>query len=348
VLAFVPEEERIQYSAMTGQSLYYMGEMDLKHKVLAIAEEEGVSKAAYALKLLQSEGSLSIASTGKDPATGKLVTNQYRVEGPVMIFLTTTAIDLDEELLNRCLVLTVNEEREQTQAIHRMQREAQTLEGLLRRRERKEILRRHQNAQRLLEPLFVANPFAMELQFPDGLPRMRRDHAKYLALIRTIALLHQHQRAVREAHGVRYIEVERSDIETADKLMREMLNHSLDELPPQTRRLLGLIVEYVGGRVDFRFSRRDVRGATQWGHTQLKIHLHRLEELEYLIVHRGGRGQSYVYELNWSGSEEEKSGLGRGDVGGVSVGGRVAGSRMNIGPNGVLALDSEKRLYTVA
>jgi len=30
VLAFVPEEERIQYSAMTGQSLYYMGEMDLK------------------------------------------------------------------------------------------------------------------------------------------------------------------------------------------------------------------------------------------------------------------------------------------------------------------------------
>ena len=49
-----------------------------------------------------------------------------------MIFLTTTAIELDEELLNRCLVLTVNEDREQTQAIHRVQREAQTLEGLLR------------------------------------------------------------------------------------------------------------------------------------------------------------------------------------------------------------------------
>ena len=48
-----------------------------------------------------------------------------------MIFLTTTAIELDEELLNRCLVLTVNEDREQTQAIHRLQREQQTLEGLL-------------------------------------------------------------------------------------------------------------------------------------------------------------------------------------------------------------------------
>jgi hypothetical protein len=50
-------------------------------------------------------------------------------------------------------------------------------------------------------------------------------------------------------------------------------------------------------RSDFRFSRRDVREFTGWGDTQLKIHLHRLEEMEYLLVHRGGRGQSFVYEL---------------------------------------------------
>ena len=122
VLALMPEEERVQYSAMTGQSLFYMGETDLKHKVLAIVEEEGAERASYALKLLQSEGELTIASTGKDPATGKLVTQEYRVEGPVMIFLTTTAVEIDEELLNRCIVLTVDEEREQTRAIHERQR----------------------------------------------------------------------------------------------------------------------------------------------------------------------------------------------------------------------------------
>ncbi len=144
----------MQYSAMTGQSLYYMGETDLKNKVLAIVEEEGVSRAAYALKLLQSEGVLTIASTGKDPATGRLTTQQYRVEGPVMIFLTTTAMEVDEELLNRCLVLSVNEDREQTQAIHRLQREQQTIEGLLARQERAKIAHLHRNAQRLLGPLF--------------------------------------------------------------------------------------------------------------------------------------------------------------------------------------------------
>jgi DNA primase catalytic core len=285
VLAFVPEEQRIQYSAMTGQSLFYMGETDLKHKVLAIVEEAGAQQASYALKLLQSEGELTIASTGKDPATGRLLTHQYRVEGPVMIFLTTTAIDIDEELLNRCLVLTVNEDREQTQAIHRIQRESQTIEGLLRRQDRGELLRLHRNAQRLLKPVSVANPYARGLTFLDSQTRTRRDHTKYLTLIRAITLLHQHQRPrkTREHQGkpFEYIEVTLDDIAVANRLTAEVLGRSLDELPPQTRRLLLLVDRMVAAeckrqkieRSEYRFSRRDVRAATGWGDTQLRLHL---------------------------------------------------------------------------
>ena len=47
VLEMMPEDERVQYSAMTGQSLFYMGETNLKHKILAIAEEEGAENASY-------------------------------------------------------------------------------------------------------------------------------------------------------------------------------------------------------------------------------------------------------------------------------------------------------------
>ena len=371
VLQFVPEEERIQYSSMTGQSLFYMGEMDLKHKVLAIVEEEGARSAAYALKLLQSEGALSIASTGKDPATGKLVTHQYRVEGPVMMFLTTTAIDIDEELLNRCLVLAVNEDREQTQAIHRLQREQQTLEGLMRREERRELIRLHQNAQRLLKPLFVANPYARELTFLDSLTRTRRDHAKYLTLIRAIALLHQHQRSVKTAQHrgktIEYIEVEPRDIDVANRLIGEVLGRSLDELPPQTRRLLLLIDEYVKAecarlqvaRADFHFSRRDVRTATGWHETQLRVHLDRLQEMEYLLVHRGGRGQSFVYELvyepsadaakpqlpglihiydtNFAGVADGFAARSRRQSGAFAATSRPHETRMNTGANGSFA-----------
>ncbi len=362
VLALLPEEQRVQYSAMTGQSLFYMGETDLKHKVLAIVEEEGAMRAAYALKLLQSEGVLTIASTGKDATTGRLITHLYRVEGPVMIFLTTTAIDLDEELLNRCLVLTVDEDRAQTQAIHRKQREAQTLEGLLAKHDRNEVLTLHRNVQRLLKPVFVANPYARELTFLDSQTRARRDHMKYLTLIRSITLLHQHQRPrkTKEHRGqtLEYIEVTKDDIATANRLAHEVLGRSLDELPPQTRRLVLLVDDMVCAecerkkieRPDFRFSRKDVRAFTKWSDSQLKRHLHRLEELEYLTVHQGGRGQSMVYELTFdrqedsgrpvlpglievekltgcsydekkSGVKEEKSGSSLAQVRGVSGGG---------------------------
>ena len=374
VLKFVPEEDRIVYSAMTGQSLFYMGERDLKHKILAIAEEHGAARASYALKLLQSEGELTIASTSKDAATGKLVTEEYRVEGPVMIALTTTAAEIDEELLNRCLVLTIDEGREQTAAIHAAQRERRTLAGLLAKAERDVILKTHQDAQRLLEPLAVVNPYANRLTFLDDRTRTRRDHEKYLTLIDAIALLHQHQRTIKTLASpcgtkvLRYIEAEIADIALANELAHEVLGRTLDELPPQTRKLLALLVSLVerecaaqsARRADYRFSRRQVRESTKWGDTQLKIHLARLVELEYLLIHRGGRGQSFEYELLYdgaaaghaahvsglidvealshydaerSGSSDARSGLSRGAVGGVSAGGRAPDSLVSLEEN---------------
>ena len=310
VLAFMPSEAKVKYSAMTGQSLFYMGETNLKHKCLAIVEEEGASRASYALKLLQSEGELTIASTGKCPTTGNLITQEYRVEGPVALLLTTTARDIDEELMNRCLVLAVDEGREQTRAIHQRQRDKRTLQGLHVRRERDALIALHQDAQRLLKPLDVLNPFAQFLTFPDQTTRLRRDHEKYLTLIDTIALLHQYQRRVQSnpsgsgGAALDYIEVTLDDIAAANRIAHEVLGRSLDELPPQTRRLLKLIDGYVREqcavqkirRSDFHFSRRALREAIAWGDTQLKIHLARLSEMEYLVTHRS-KNNGFEYEL---------------------------------------------------
>jgi DNA primase len=312
----VPPEERVQYSAMTGQSLFYLGETDMQHKILAIAEEEGVRQAAYALKLLQSDGELTMASTGKDDVTGNLVTKQYSVKGPVMLMLTTTAIDVDEELMNRCMVLSVNESREQTRAIHARQRMKQTLAGLLAANDKLAITHLHQNAQRLLNPVLVVNPYADRLTFLDDKTRMRRDHVKYLTLIRAIALLHQHQREVKtvEHRGQRlaYIEASRDDIALANTIVHDVLGRTLDDLPPQTRRLLSLVRDMVRDMAqlqgiaprEVRFTRRDVRAATQWSDGQLKIHCTRLTEMEYLLVHGGGRGQHLQYELLYDGDKE--------------------------------------------
>jgi DNA primase len=211
--------------------------------------------------------------------------------------------------MNRCLVLSVDEAREQTRAIHRLQRERRTLAGLTRKHEKQVILTVHRNAQRLLRPLAVVNPYADQLTFLDDRTRTRRDHEKYLTLIDTIALLHQYQRQIKTATVagavVEYIEASLSDIELANRIAHEVLGVSLDELPPQTRRMFAGVQALVREKMaaqglpqrDIRFSRSEVRAATGLSDTQARIHLERLAALEYLLTHRGQRGQSYEYEL---------------------------------------------------
>jgi hypothetical protein len=409
VLATFPPEDQIKYSAMTGQSLYYLGETNLQHKILAIVEEEGAERASYALKLLQSEGELTIASTGKDAKSGRMETVTYRVQGPVMLFLTTTAVDIDEELQNRCLVLAVDESPDQTRRIHERQRHARTLDGLRLKKEKAATLRVLRNAQRLLEPLDIVNPHARALTFTAGRTRTRRDHEKYLTLIDTITLLHQHQRhrsrwthiaaaseseaaegkkgdqataANDHAHQARqekaplrdpflfscqssaapalpssgsaglatgveaaysadstpsslppsqaqngvqgkpspagglgaappsslggtYLEVTLADIALANRLAPVLLGRCLDDLPPQTRRLLDAIHDLVRRRAaeeaipwsEVLFSRREIRLSLGWSVTQTRIHLDRLQEHDCITPARGRFGQTFLYAL---------------------------------------------------
>jgi hypothetical protein len=309
ILAFIPPERRIKYSAMTGQALFYMGGADLAHKILAIVEEEGAEKASYALKLLQSEGELRIASTGKDPHTGRMETQEYHLQGPVMIFLTTTSHTINDELENRALILTVDESREQTERIHALQREARTEAGLERKARRDELLALHRAAQSLLQPLPVFNPYSTKLRFLSDRLRTRRDHEKYLLLIDSLALLFQHQRERKMIAGREHVVVALDDIARANALAHEVLGRGLDDMPPQARRLLGLVqqmqrerVKRAKGSDGGHWRRRDLRAFTGWSDTALKVHLGRLVELEYVLASRDPEHlNGQLYELMFDG-----------------------------------------------
>src|SRR6056297_1761052 len=242
ILRFMPPEELFRCSAMTSQSLYYLGKENLQHKILSIAEEEGVREASYQLKLLQSEGQLSLVSTSKETGTGRTTAERYEVRGPVALLMTTTSLSVDPELMNRCLVISVDESDMQTEAIVEQQRQADTLAGLQRRIEHKQIIKRHQNAQRLLRPITIVNPYADQLKFITRQARHRRDHQKYLSLIKTVTLLHQHQREVKQltlaGKQIEYLEVRRRDIALANKVADWALGRTIDDLSGPTRRLL--------------------------------------------------------------------------------------------------------------
>lgn len=320
VLALIPEEAKVMLSALTPQSLYYLGELDIRHKVLSIDEEEGASKASYPLKVLHSEGELSIASTGKDPKTGELQTSLYKVVGPISPYSTSTSNEIDEEMQNRCITLTVDESREQTRAIHRYQREMATIEGLRKRKRRGPVTQLHHDVQRLLGdgPVDVHVPYARDLTFMDAKTRMRRDQQKYLTLIQAITLLHRYQRKIQreEDDGLvyEYILATREDVALANELANEVLGRSLSELSPQTQGFLRALHAVVTkecerqqiARSAYRFRRRHLLQWTGLSMTQVRRHLACLVEHEYVLVHRGRNGMSYEYELLYNGEGDDR------------------------------------------
>ena len=78
--------------------------------------------------------------------------------------------------------------------------------------------------------------------------------------------------------------------------MHEVLGRTLDELPPQTRKVLEAIAAAVKAKSvpceSVRFSRREVRAWTGQSDTQARAHLERLVELEYLLTHRGSEARA--------------------------------------------------------
>ncbi|MGH9969079.1 MAG: CHC2 zinc finger domain-containing protein [Pyrinomonadaceae bacterium] len=308
--AFVPPEEAVRVTRLTGQALFYKDPYSLQQKVLAIAEDEGALQAVYSLRNLASEQHLSIAATRTDPNTGKLHTEHYEVYGPVVIVLTTTSPEaFDEETRSRFVQLTMDESVEQTRAILERQRHRYTLAGVMEQATSEQVRRLHHNAQRLLRPLKVVNPFMEYLTYPAERLLFRREQQKYLSLMNAIALLHQQQRETkREVEGdveVEYVEVTVEDVALANQLAKDVLARALDELAPpvrgmyeELRALCARRAEELKCDVDnVQLSRREIREATGWSDWQVRSYCQKLVELEYLYATVNGNGRPCVYSL---------------------------------------------------
>ena len=162
-------------------------------------------------------------------------------------------------------------------------------------------------------------PWAEQLSFRTDQTRARRDHATYLSLIASIALLHQHQRkrVTRSRNGdiEPCVVATAADLEWANRLAREALGARRESLLPQTRRLLEQLDGYVAKRaeaesidpIELRFTQRELREALHWPDRALRRQLVRLVELEYVLVYRTGCGNQRVYQLLHDGRAAESA-----------------------------------------
>ena len=313
ILSLIPEEDYIKYTRLTDQALFYK-DGNLAHKILAIEELDGMNGAMYSIRTMQSSKKITVAYTGKDPMTGEMRTGENTVEGPLMVFITTTEAEIDGETASRFMFITIDESREMTEKILAKQRQSHTLQGMMHRLKGTDVTRKHKNANRLLKPVKVLNPYAELLTFTSKSLRVRRDHTKYLNLIQAICYLFQYQRKIHTVDyagkTLEYINVTLQDIAAANRIADEVLGRSLDELSPPSRKLLGLIREMCEqqaekGEREKCFSRRDIREYAGWSDFQVKTHIRQLEELECLYSLTGRKGKEYVYELVYTGGGED-------------------------------------------
>jgi len=308
-LLLTPEEDVVRVSTLSDKALFYMDRYALKNRVLAIEEAAGI-KDMYSIRTLITEGHLTIETV----AGGKLRKNT--VEGKAAVFQTTTNPDINPETKSRFFVIGVDESREQTRSILELQRRAQTLEGIIERNQRENIIRKHHNFQRLLKNYAVVNPYAESLFYGDDRLQARRDQPKFLTLCTAIAFLRQMTKEVKFYKGeieLEYIEVDPFDIKLATELASEVMGTSLDDISiPARELLLELDRMLPRGRERYQrtFTRQDIISFTGWTRTRLHIHLQELIEMELVLKVSGGTNSLQNYQLLFQGETERKFLLG--------------------------------------
>jgi hypothetical protein len=312
-----PPEDVESISDLSPQALFYYGEDDLKNRFIVIGEKEGSQGADYPLRELITRRSLTKAIPMKDATTGEIKTVTIRVNGPISLAETTTSGNVNQENLNRCFVLSIDESEEQTRLIHELQRRNYTLTGYLQRRELSKIIEKHVYAQRLLRPVLVFNPYAEALSFPTASLRTRRDNEKFLRLINVICFLHQYQRKLQrkkitEREVVEYIDCTPEDYRIAYDLLADgVLDNTLDDLPAPARKLLELTKRYLEERSrrdgvpveKIVFERKDIRQHTSWSFAQVRNNFRVLRDYEYLQLIKAKNGMANQYRLSGNYSD---------------------------------------------
>src|SRR3990172_7303496 len=158
-----PPEDVVFLTRLTPQSLYYTAPGFLDRKLIIIEERHGSMEADYSIRVLQSRKKLIAAAPIKDPLTGNMRTKIFFVEARAAFIEATTESSVNHENATRCFELAMDESPEQTARIHERQRLLKTERGLHLREKADAIVRKHWNAQRLLEPLPVVIHFADQL-----------------------------------------------------------------------------------------------------------------------------------------------------------------------------------------
>jgi hypothetical protein len=297
IAELIPQDQKLEVTALSENALYYFDRVELKHKLLLIEDLDGAAddKILYAIRELQSKRKITKTIPLKDEK-GNLKTVTLCVEGPICLAGTTTRERLYEDNANRSLLIYLDESVEQREAIMAYQRKVSA--GTINSRDETRAKTQLKDIQCVLENIRIVNPYAEQLALPSEVFKPLRTNAHYLAFIETVTFYHQHQRErKRDANGEFYIETTLSDIEAANLLLGDVLLAKADELTKATRRFLDRLRSWMQESDRGSFYVGDVRLAFRLPPSTTRRHVFTLENYGYAKCVGGTRSKGYEYEL---------------------------------------------------
>ena len=236
--SLTPAEDKIEATGLSDQALYYEG-MKLKGKILFIEDIDGAENIMYIIRELQSKGKIIKRVAWRDNK-GNTQTIEVVAEGPVVISSCTTQEKVYEDNANRCILLYIDQSKEQDKRVMDYIKNKST--GKIKETEQDEIRKQIQNAQRVLRPIKVYNPYANLIDLPSEVFKPRRSLPLLLGFIETVTFYHQYQREIKtDNQGQRYIESTYEDIQVSFDLLKDVLFSKSDELTKAAREFLEML-----------------------------------------------------------------------------------------------------------
>jgi hypothetical protein len=293
----IPEEDKIEITALTQNAFYYFGTDELGHKLIMIEDFDGALTALYPIRELQSKQRISKTVTIKDNK-GNTKTIHLKVQGPVTVAGCTTQESMYEDNANRSFLIYLDESKEQDKKVMHYQRLLAA--GKINLEEEHQTKEFFKNVQRVLEPVKIINPYAEYLEIPEEVLKPRRSNAHYLGFIEAVTYYHQYQRAeeVNTDTGECYIQTTLEDIETANTLMKEILLRKSDELNKATRSYFEHLKTYLKNENKSTFSTKEMRAALRTNPSNQKRYMILLLANNYIKKVKGKKERGFVYEVN--------------------------------------------------
>lgn len=238
VLNLLPPEAYHDISAGSPRTIIY-DDTNLQHRLLVFGEADSLpagedNPAASAIRNLLQDHSLHYEVTIRDADTGDYTVRKIVKPGPTVL-ITTSVRSLGAQLMTRLFTLAIGDSKEQIGAALETQASLETegskpLDG---------ALVAFQHYLQLKVPFKVIVPFAGELARTMGklisAPRILRDFARLLSLIKSTAIIRHHWRQT-DTQG--RLVATYADYETVRELVNDMYIDSTTGANNEIRKLV--------------------------------------------------------------------------------------------------------------